>query len=395
MGSRRRTPLTLEPLAPNAPPEPPRNGIPPVACPASTDPAILAVRQRIDAIDDQLLLLLEQRAAEARTVAQLKRERSLPMHDPERESQLLARLEATVDANPASVFPKRSVRSVFREIMSACLSVEHPIVTAYFGPPGTFTHMAALSAFGFGAQYMEAATIPGVFDAVSRGRATYGVVPIENSTEGSVTYTLDVLLETDLQIRQELVLDISQCLVGTNVDLGGIKRVYSHPQPIAQCRDWLAKNLPRAQIVVSESTTAAARQAAEDSQSAAIAGRLAAELVGLHVIREGIQDQPLNATRFIVLGKVDTAPTGRDKTTIVFSTRDERGALRKVLDIFDTEGINLTRIESRPARSRLWEYFFITDLEGHRSDEQVARALSRLHEACQMTRVLGSYPRAQ
>ena len=389
--------MTHDPSAPDGPHPRQIGSVPPVptaTTSASSDSEIQGIRQRIDTIDDQLLALLRQRAQQAREIAKLKRERSLPLHDPEREASVLARLEGTPQQPADTGFPQRSIRPVFREIISACLSIEQPISAAYLGPPGTFTHMAARAAFGLAAQYVEAATIPGVFDAVGRDRATYGVVPIENSTEGGVTFTLDSLLECDLLIRNELVLDIAQCLVGTNDDLASIQRVYSHPQALAQCRRWLGRNMPGAQLVVSDSTTAAARQAAEDPAAAAVASRLAAELTNLQVIREAIQDQAQNATRFIVLGKKDAPPTGRDKTTVVFSTPDERGALRRVLEIFDTERINLTRIESRPAPAKLWEYVFFTDFEGHRGDPEVASALQRLSSLCQMTKVLGSYPRA-
>jgi chorismate mutase/prephenate dehydratase len=255
--------------------------------------------------------------------------------------------------------------------------------------------MAALSSFGMATRYVEASTIPAVFDAVARGAATYGVVPIENSTEGSVTFTLDSLIDTDVKVRSEIVLDVAQCLVGRHDDLGRIERVYSHPQALAQCREWLARHLPRAQLVVSHSTSTAARDAATDDAAAAVASRLAADLHGLIVIRDSIQDRAQNATRFVVLGKEDAPPTGKDRTSIVFSTGDRRGALRSVLDIFDEEGINLTRIESRPRRGEMWQYVFFTDLEGHHLDTNVMRSLARLQAKCNMVKILGSYPRVR
>jgi chorismate mutase/prephenate dehydratase len=242
---------------------------------------------------------------------------------------------------------------------------------------------------------VEAATIPAVFDAVSQGATMYGVVPFENSTEGGVTFTLDSFLETDVMIRRQVVLDVSQCLVGRHDDLGRIERVYSHPQAIAQCREWLFKHLPRAQLVVSLSTSSAAREAASDDAAAAIASHLAAELAGLTILREAIQDRKENATRFVVLSKTDAPPTGHDRTSLLFSTRDERGALRRALEIFDAEGINLSRIESRPRPGERWQYVFFTDLEGHRLDANVINALARLETKCDMVRVLGSYPRIE
>lgn len=351
------------------------------------------IRQRIDAIDNQLLDLLDQRAKLAQRIGREKRNSARSMHDPEREQQIFERLEERLGKSENSSFPVKAVRPVFREIISACLSLEQELRVAYLGPPGTFTHMAARSAFGMAAGYIEATTIPGVFDAITRGAAHYGVVPIENSTEGGVTFTLDCLFDTEAQIRSEIVLDVAQCLIGRHEDLGRIERVYSHPQALAQCRDWLTHHLPRAQLVVSSSTSAAARDAAADDGAAAVASRLAAELTGLVVIRDNIQDHAQNATRFVVLAKEDAPPTGNDRTSIIFSTPDERGALRRVLEIFDEEGINLSRIESRPRRNEMWQYVFYTDLEGHRLDAPVVVALARLEAKCNMVKVLGSYPR--
>jgi len=264
---------------------------------------------------------------------------------------------------------------------------------AYFGPPGTFTHMAARSVFGVDARYLECRTIADVFDAMTRGDAGRGVAPIENSTEGGVSATLDGLFESEVMICRELVLEIEQCLVGRPPELAGVQRVYSHPQALAQCRTWLALNVPGAELVVSSSTSAAAREAAADPAAAAVASRLAAELNGLPILRDGIQDRAENATRFVVLSHTDAPRTGRDKTSVVFSTPHERGALRRALEVFDGEGLNLTRIESRPARGKLWEYVFFTDLEGHRLDAPVETALRRLGAFCGMVKVLGSYPR--
>lgn len=352
------------------------------------------IRRRIDAIDEKLLELLDERARTAAEIGREKQASAQPPYDPAREEQLLDRLEALLRGRPDAAFPVSSVRPVFREIISACLALQQPISVAYLGPPGTFSHVAALHSFGLAARYVEASTIAAVFDAVERGSVSYGIVPIENSTEGGVTFTLDCLLDSDVRIRGEIVLDVSQCLVGRHDDIGRIQRVYSHPQAIAQCRGWLARNLPAAQLVVSPSTSAAAREAAADDAAAAVASRLAAELHGLEVIRERIQDRPQNATRFVLLALEDAPPSGNDKTSVVFSTPHERGALKRALDIFDQEGINLSRIESRPGRGRMWEYVFFTDLEGHRLDEAVGRALGKLAEHCAMVKVLGSYPRA-
>lgn len=272
-----------------------------------------------------------------------------------------------------------------------CLTSAGPV--AFFGLFGAWTHMAARKIFGPTASYRENATIAHVFEAVGSGATEFGVVPIENSTEGGVNQTVDELLTRDLRIRGEVVLEIAQCLLGRGRDLSGIERVASHPQGLAQCRHWLSEHLPRAEQVASLSTSAAAREASLDPNMAAIASALAAELNGLNVIREGIQDSAQNATRFLVIAREDAPSTGRDKTSLVFSTAHSRGALRQVLEIFDRAGINLSRIESRPAPGRRWEYVFLTDLEGHREDEPVANALRELEQRCSMVRVLGSFPR--
>ncbi|MFC1641332.1 prephenate dehydratase [Myxococcota bacterium] len=359
------------------------------------DVTLQDIRQRIDQIDERLVDLLEQRAAAVAEGIEIKRGQGLPLHDPERERRVLERVAELAAAHPSAAFPVAAVAPVFREILGACLSVHRPLTVAYLGPPGTFTHMAAQVAFGFAVQYLQSTTIPGVFDAVARGSAAHGVVPIENSTEGGVSFTLDCLLDTSLMISSEVVLDVTQCLLSQHDDLGHIQRVYSHPQGLAQCREWLRHNLPDAQLVVSHSTTVAAREAVADPRAAAVASTLAAELNGLKVVRAGIQDRPDNTTRFVVLAESEASPTGRDKTSLVLSAPDERGALKGVLQILYDAGLNLTRIESRPRRgAKLWEYVFFTDLEGHRLDAPVQQALTRLAERGAFVKVLGSYPRA-
>lgn len=265
---------------------------------------------------------------------------------------------------------------------------------AYMGPPRSFSHAAAIQMFGEGADFVVTRTIPDAIDAASTGEADVALVPIENSIEGGVNATLDALFDSDLTISAELVLEVELCLLAQSADLSRILRVASHPQPLGQCKQWLRRNLPNAEVVVASSTTSAAADALRDPQTAAVGSRLAAEL-GLVVVREGIEDHEGNATRFVLVGKQGTLPSGNDKTTLVFSTPHERGALRRVLEVFDGEGLNLTRIESRPLRGQLWQYAFFTDLEGHHDDPPVARALERLRQSGAMLRVLGSYPRAQ
>jgi chorismate mutase / prephenate dehydratase len=276
-------------------------------------------------------------------------------------------------------------------LTASSLVAEGPI--AFFGQFGAWTHAAAREVFGANADYRENSTISHVFEAVSSGAAQFGVVPIENSTEGGVNQTVDELLARKLWIKGEVVLEIAQCLLGLADDLRAIERVASHPQGLAQCRRWLAEHLPKAEQVASLSTTAAARAAAGDARLAAISSPLAAELNGLRVLVAGIQDNAENATRFVVIAQSDAPRTGRDKTSLVFSTAHSRGALRQALEIFDRAGINLSRIESRPAPARRWEYVFLTDLEGHREDQAIESALSELEGHCSTVRVLGSYPR--
>jgi len=356
------------------------------AAPVSLDD----LRKRINELDDGILQLLDERARVMSDVASAKRKADLPTYDPERERQILDRLAAR-----AGRFPAQAIRAVFREVMSACLALQEPLTIAYLGPEGTFSHAAARHVFGLAATYMETTTIDGVFDAVSRREAKHGVVPIENSSEGSVPHAVDALINGEVLIRGELELEVSQCLLTRAAGLGAIERVYSHPQPLGQCRVWLAKNLGAAQLVQTASTVVAVREALADPRGAAIASRLAADLYGLPIMRERIQDRAENFTRFALISLEDAPRTGDDKTTLAFSIRDAlgRGALRRVLGIFDEEELNLTRVESRPSREKPWEYVFLVDIEGHRDDENLQRAMTRLKERCPMLRHLGSYPR--
>jgi len=350
------------------------------------------LRAEIDLVDEQILALLERRAATVERVAEAKREAGVSSYyDPERERAVLDRLAA----KGAGHFPREAIRSVYREIMSGCLSLQTPVTIAFLGPEGTFSHMAARHLFGFTARYREATSIHGVFDTVGRGDALCGVVPVENSTEGSIANTLDALVDSDLLIRQELILEAAHCLLSRAERLASIERVYAHPQALAQCQLWLAQNLSGAQLVQTGSTSAAAREAVADERAAAIGSRLAAELGGLRIVGERIQDQPETSTRFVAVARNDAPRTGEDKTTIAFSLLDAgaRGALKRVLEIFDEHGINLSRIESRPKGTKPWEYVFLVDVEGHRQDPPLAALIDQLGKYCELVKVLGSYPR--
>jgi chorismate mutase/prephenate dehydratase len=350
------------------------------------------LRSQIDAIDEQILGLLEHRAATVEQVADAKRTAGLPtFYDPERERAVLDR----VVKKGAGAFPREAIRSVFREIMSGCLSLEAPITVAFLGPEGTFSHMAARHLFGLAARYREATTINGVFDAVRRGDALCGVVPVENSTDGSVTSTLDALDDGGLLIRQELILEVDYCLLSRAKAPSSVERVHGSAQALAHCQLWLGKHLAGAQIVQTNSTAAAAREASADERAAAIGNKLAAELWGLAILGERIQDHAESATRFVVLAPEDAPRTGADKTTLAFCLPDAgaRGALKRVLEIFDRAEVNICRIESRPRGTKAWEYLFWVDIEGHRHDPPVAHLIEQLRTRCEVVKVLGSYPR--
>lgn len=347
------------------------------------------LRDEIDAIDDALLALLEQRAALALDVAEAKQAANLPAYyDPERERRILARLGERVQGRLAAA----SVHAVFREIISACLSLQQPLRVAYLGPEGTFTQQAARALFGRAADYREAPTIAGVFDAVARGQAERGVVPIENSSEGSVAATLRALVQHELLIEREVLLDIRHQLLARASSLSDIVRVYSHPQALGQCAAWLQRNLPFVSLVHTRSTAAAVVEALGDACGAAIGSALAGDLYGLPVLVEHVNDEPDNATRFVVIAARDAARTGHDKTTLAFRLGDAAGALRRALEAFEREGINLSRIESQPSRERAWDYLFSCDLDGHRDDPPVQAAIARLREGGAWVKLLGSYP---
>jgi chorismate mutase / prephenate dehydratase len=348
------------------------------------------LRQAIDALDDELLKLLNERARLVKEVGTLKAQLKQPFYVPERERQILERLQ---QAN-AGPFPTEALRPVFSEIISACLSLEHPLRVAFLGPEATFTHMAARSRFGLSARYVPAATVAGVFTEVEKGVADLGVVPIENSTEGVVNSTLDVLIDSELCITAEIATTVSHCLLTRAGTLEGVQKIYSHPQALAQCRQWLSANLPNVAQIEVASTALAARLTRDDPVAAAVASELAGQLYDLKIARNKIEDEVRNVTRFLVVGREPAPPTGRDKTSILFSLKDEAGVLFKVLQPLADAGLNLSRIESRPSRKKLWDYVFFIDVDGHASEPSVQGAIRALEERCQFVKMLGSYPRA-
>ncbi len=348
------------------------------------------LRRDIDRLDRKIVELLNQRAKLAVEISHHKRRLNTPVFAPDRESQLLRRLEALGKKGPLT---PGALRAVYREIISASLSLETRLKIAYFGPEASFTHQAALNQFGGSAALLPVKSIPDVFREVNRGRADYGVVPIENSTEGVVNHTLDMFLESEVHICSEISMRIGQNLLSTETRLGAVKKIYSFPPPLAQCRAWLDGNLPEAEIVEASSTSAAARLASRNAGTAAIASRLAARLYGLNILAADIQDAADNVTRFLILGRQWPGPTGRDKTSLMLAIKDRVGALYHILKPFARYGVNLTSIESRPSRARAWNYVFFIDCLGHVQDEKLRKTLVALKPLTSVLKVLGSYPR--
>jgi chorismate mutase/prephenate dehydratase len=348
-------------------------------------------REQIDSIDKQLVGLMNQRAVLASQIGKLKADSNAEFHVPSRERQVQERV-AAYNQGP---LPSEALHGIFRELMSACLALESPLKVAYLGPKATFSHLATMQQFGLSAQLEPQKSIPAVFEQVEKGKALYGVVPVENSTEGVVTHTLDMFVDSSLQICSEIILDIHHDLLSRTGRLEDIRKVYSHPQPLAQCRNWLEEHLPGIPVVDVASTAVAAQIVSDDYTAAAIASELAAAMYDLKVVRSRIEDQVNNVTRFLVISKKTAEPSGNDKTSIMFSVRDEPGILYRMLEPFARRGVNLSKIESRPVKTKAWEYIFFLDMIGHIDDPQVAAAIEDLRQFCQFLKVLGSYPKAR
>ena len=351
---------------------------------------LAVVRNEIDGLDAQLLDLLNRRAKCAQQVGEIKARHGDAgfIYRPEREAQVLRRIQ---ELNPGPL-SNDSVTWFFREVMSACLSLEEPLGIAFLGPLGSFTGCAAVKHFGHAANLMPQASIDDVFREVEAGHAHYAVAPIENSTEGAIGRTLDLLLGTQLKICGEVVLRIHQNLMTRAASLTEVKTVYSHAQSLAQCHEWLNRTLPGVPRISVSSNSQAAQMAAADSAAAAIAGEAAAERYDLPVLVPNIEDEPNNTTRFVVLGRQDAGPSGRDKTSLIMSAHNQTGALSTLLAPFADAGVSMTRLESRPARHTLWEYVFYVDIEGHRDEAPVRDALEELRRRAAYLKVLGSYP---
>jgi chorismate mutase / prephenate dehydratase len=353
-------------------------------------PTIEDLRTRIDSVDDRIVEFLNERARLVIDVGKLKSGNNQEFHVPGRERQIYERL-LNLNQGP---FPSDALRSIYREIISACLALESPMKVAFLGPKATFSHLATMQQFGLSAELVPLKSIPAVFEEVEKDKALYGVVPVENSTEGVVSHTLDMFVESSLKINAEILYEVHHDLLSRTGRIEDVKKVYSHPQPIAQCRQWLDDNLPGVPLVDVASTAVAAQIASEDYSAAAIASEMAATLYDLKVLRSRIEDQVNNFTRFLVISRKACERSGNDKTSVLFSVKDEPGILCRMLEPFAKRGINLSKIESRPFKKKAWEYIFFLDLSGHFSDIEVAEALEELRGCCQFLKILGSFPRS-
>jgi len=346
-------------------------------------------RTAIDKLDAHIVRLLNERTRHVLAIGDIKLAAGEEIYAPHRERAVFDRV-CGLNQGPMT---DEQLRAVYREIMSSALALEKTMTIAYFGPETTFTHQAAIRRFGSSLKYSPQKTIADVFTEVSKKSADYGVVPVENSTEGVVTHTLDMFMDSDLKVVSQIVLPVQQCLM---VPRGGkraqIRKLYVHPQSLAQCRGWIQTHLPGVEIVETSSNARSAELAAREKSTAAIAGVLAAEKYGLRVLEQDIQDSADNATRFLVLGRQCSPPTGDDRTSLMLSVADKAGALHEAIAAFRRYQINMTKIESRPSKRKAWEYFFFIDCEGHAQDRKVAKAIQLLGEHCNFVKVLGSYP---
>ncbi len=349
-----------------------------------------SLREQIDQLDGQLLDLMNQRARLAQRIAEVKGDDGAEVYRPDREAEVLRRL---TDGNPGPL-SNRDVARLFREIVSACRALQTPMTVAFLGPEGTFTEAAAFKHFGHSISVSPMDSIDAVFREVESGAANFGVVPVENSTEGVVNHTLDMFMRSKLSICGEVQLRIHHALMAVGDGLDDIRRVYSHQQSLAQCRKWLDANLAHAEREAVSSNAEAARLAAEHPGTAAIAAQVAAELYELKLIARNVEDEPDNTTRFLVVGKLSVPRTGSDKTSVMFSAKNRPGALFELLESFKKRDVNMTRIESRPSPSGLWDYAFFVDIDGHESDDVIKAALADIDTHAAFFKVLGSYPRS-
>jgi len=347
-------------------------------------------RKAIDELDEQLVRLLNERTRHVLAIGEIKRKSGGEVYAPHRERAVLNRI-SKLNTGPMR---NEALHAIYREVMSSALALEKSMQVAYLGPEATFTHQAAIRRFGSSLRYSSQKTISDVFMEVSKCRAEYGVVPVENSTEGVVTHTLDMFMDSDLKVVAQIVLPVQHCLV-SNSPRSEIRKLFAHPQSLGQCRIWVHTNLSRVEVIETSSNARSAEFAAAEPGAAAIAGILAAEKYGLSVLEYDIQDNAANATRFLVLGRTSPPATGKDRTSIMVSVTDKVGALHNAIAAFRRHRINMTKIESRPSKRKAWEYYFFIDFDGHADDPRSKKTLADLKEHCNLVKVLGSYPNAE
>ena len=347
------------------------------------------LRKKIDELDHQLVKLLNERARVVVEIGKLKTRTDKPVYSPDREKEVFARI---AEANEGPL-PDRCLVAIWRELMSGSFVLERPLRIGYLGPGGSFSHTASMLKFGQSVEYEPLVDITSIFDEVSKGHCDLGLAPVENTMGGGVIETLDALIDSDVKVCAEVLMAIHHSLLG-NCSLEEIEKIYSKPEVFAQCRNWLSATFKEAQTVPVASTARAAQIAADEPRAAAIGSNVAAELYGLRIICENIEDIANNITRFLVISREDAKPTGEDKTAILFSTAHKAGALADVLDVFKRYEINLTNIESRPSKKRQWEYYFFVDLLGHRTDKNVQDGMEEARKHCLQLSILGSFPRA-
>jgi chorismate mutase/prephenate dehydratase len=346
------------------------------------------LRKEIDAINQELVVLLNKRAQVAQEIGKAKK--GGPIYDPAREAQVIKKV---VEGNKGPLSDE-ALTAIIKEVIAACRAIQEPLRVAYLGPEGTYSEEAARKHCGGASTYVSTDSIDEALRAAESGQAHVAVLPIENSTEGAVNRTLDLLLQTSLQICAEITLPIHHQLLGKAVAFEDIAEVCAHPQALAQCRGWLATHLPGVKQTPAASNAAAARVAAQNPTVAAIAGKQAAERYELPILQANIEDDPTNTTRFVVLGKNPTAPTGSDKTSLIWSVANEAGTLESALAVLSKNGVNMVKLESRPSKETKWDYVFYVDIDGHQQDEAVAKALRELQKQLKLVKVLGSYPKA-
>lgn len=355
-----------------------------------TKKQMIEFRHKIDSLDEDILKLLSERGQWAQKIGRIKESEGLEVYVPSREKQIYQHIKK-MNSGPYDV---GSLFAIYREIISATRALEQPVRVAFLGPLATFTHQAAKQHFGISTHYTAQNDIAEVFTSVEKGHADYGVVPVENSTEGVVNYTLDKFVDSELKICSEIIIPIEHNLLSKETELSRIHTIYSHPQALAQCRKWLTFNVPRARFVETDSTGEAAQIVSRKKNTASVSSLIAADLYGLNRIKNSIQDESQNLTRFLVIGHEQAQKTGHDRTSIVFVAKNKVGVLFDLLKAFAEHKVNLSKIESRPLKKRAWSYMFFVDMDGHISETKIQKALKQLSQHCESVKVLGSYPKA-